>query len=130
MKRTLTIVIIPLVVIAGAWFYLTNKSAVDAPATTTAQKTTTNTNQSNIEAKVDIKNTMFTPSQVSIDNGGTVTWTNNDTVAHNVIVDNGEGPSSDLIQPGSSYSYEFTKPGSYQYHCSVHPSMRGTIVVR
>jgi plastocyanin len=75
---------------------------------------------------------MFTPSQITVAKGGTVTWTNNDSIAHTVVDDlsNVGGPSSGDIQPGSTYSFTFNKTGSFQYHCSIHPSMRGTIVVK
>jgi plastocyanin len=75
---------------------------------------------------------MFTPSQISVSKGAKVTWTNNDNTAHTVIDDlsNVGGPSSGTIEPGGTYSFTFTKSGSYQYHCNIHPSMRGTIVVK
>jgi plastocyanin len=81
---------------------------------------------------VDIKNMAFTPSQISVDKGGTVTWTNNDSVTHTVVDDlsNVGGPNSGDIAPGNTYSFTFNKTGSFQYHCSIHPSMRGTIVVK
>ena len=80
---------------------------------------------------ITIKNMMFTPPQISIQKGGTVTWTNNDSTAHTVIDDlsNVGGPASGDIQPGSTYSFTFNKTGSFQYHSSTNPSMRGTIVV-
>lgn len=79
-----------------------------------------------------MKNMMFTPPQISVSKGAKVTWTNNDSTAHTVIDDlsNVGGPASGTIEPGSTYSFTFTKAGSYQYHCSIHPSMRGTIVVK
>ena len=81
---------------------------------------------------IDIKNMMFTPSQITVQKGGTVTWTNNDTIAHTVVDDlsNVGGPSSGSIAPGATYSFTFNKTGSFQYHCSIHTSMRGTIVVQ
>jgi plastocyanin len=75
---------------------------------------------------------MFTPSQITVAKGGTVTWTNNDNVTHTVVDDlsNVGGPASGDIQPGSTYSFTFNKTGSFQYHCSIHTYMRGTIVVK
>jgi plastocyanin len=75
---------------------------------------------------------MFTPSQITIQKGGTVTWTNNDTMTHTVTDDlnNVGGPASGEIQPGSTYSFTFNKTGSFQYHCTIHSSMRGTIVIK
>jgi plastocyanin len=81
---------------------------------------------------ITITNMMFTPSQISVQKGSTVTWTNNDNVTHTVIddLDNVGGPASGNIEPGSTYSFTFNKTGSFQYHCKLHPSMRGTIVVQ
>lgn len=79
---------------------------------------------------VSMTRKLFTPSQISIGRGQNVTWHNDDTATHTVVVDQGKGPSSGDIVPGSSFSYMFTGNGSYQYHCTIHPSMRGTIVVK
>jgi plastocyanin len=75
---------------------------------------------------------VFTPPQITVQKGGTVTWTNNDKTTHTVIDDlaNVGGPNSGDIAPGASYSFTFNKTGSFQYHCRIHPSMRGTIVVK
>ena len=81
---------------------------------------------------VNIRDMMFTPSQITVQKGGTVTWTNNDTTTHTVVDDlaNVGGPHSGNIPTGGTYSFTFTKSGSFQYHCTIHPSMRGTIVVK
>ncbi|HEU5004813.1 MAG TPA: cupredoxin domain-containing protein [Candidatus Saccharimonadales bacterium] len=89
-----------------------------------------NFNAGQRSAEVNIRNMMFTPSQVTVVRGTTVTWTNNDKVSHTVIIDHGDGPQSSNISPGASFSYTFNQAGSYQYHCRTHPSMRGTIVVQ
>lgn len=89
-----------------------------------------NFNAGQRSAEVNITNMMFTPSQVTVVKGTTVTWTNNDKVSHTVVIDHGDGPHSGNISPGASFSYTFQNTGSYQYHCSIHPSMRGTIVVQ
>jgi plastocyanin len=75
---------------------------------------------------------LFTPSQITVAKGGTVTWTNNDNTTHTVEDDlsNVGGPASGDIPPGGTYSFTFNKTGSFQYHCRIHPSMRGTIVVK
>lgn len=81
---------------------------------------------------INIRNMIFTPSQITVAKGGTVTWTNNDTTTHTVEDDlsNVGGPASGDIPPGGKYSFTFNKTGSFQYHCRIHPSMRGTIVVK
>lgn len=58
----------------------------------------------------------------------TVTWTNNDDSTHTVTADNGAFDSGYLNQ-GQTWSYTFTTPGTYTYHCTIHPWMTGTVIV-
>lgn len=58
--------------------------------------------------------------------GGTVTWKNEDVPQHTVKFADSESP---LINTRGTYSKKFDAPGSYTYHCSIHPSMTGTVVV-
>ncbi|MGB7787588.1 cupredoxin domain-containing protein [Methanoregula sp.] len=80
---------------------------------------------------VSINNFAFSPRQVTVSQGTTVTWTNQDSVAHTVVSDAGvpDAFSSDPLSQGSSFTFTFTKPGTYTYHCSIHPSMTGTVTV-
>lgn len=77
---------------------------------------------------VTIHNFAFGPQVVTIKAGTTVHWTNRDAEAHTVTSDTGAFKSP-VLQPGSSYSYRFTKPGTYSYHCTIHPFMTGKVVV-
>jgi plastocyanin len=56
-----------------------------------------------------------------------VTWTNNDSVAHTVT---GTDFASSQLAPGSTFSHKFTTAGSFDYHCSIHPSMTGNVTVQ
>jgi plastocyanin len=136
MRRSgLVLIIILIILIAAVAVALTHKSS---PSTNNSQNntnnnsTTANSNSQPATGTINIRNMMFTPSQITVAKGGTVTWTNNDNTTHTVIDDlsNVGGPASGDIAPGSSYSFTFTKTGSFQYHCRIHPSMRGTIVVK
>ena len=71
----------------------------------------------------------FSPNPLTIARGSTVTWTNQDGAPHTVTADDGSWGSSTLRQ-GGTYSHVFTSPGSYPYHCAIHPYMTGTVVVR
>jgi plastocyanin len=57
-----------------------------------------------------------------------VTWTNNDSIGHTVTADDGSFNSP--VDPGKTFSFTFTKAGTYTYHCSIHPTMKATIVVK
>ncbi len=77
---------------------------------------------------ITIKDYAFSPATLTIKKGTTITWTNQDIAKHTVTGDSG-GPSSEFFGKGKSYSYTFTKAGSYPYHCEPHPYMTATIVV-
>ncbi len=77
---------------------------------------------------VAIHNFAFGPQVVTVKAGATVHWTNNDTEAHTVTSDTGAF-SSPVLQPGAGYSFTFTKPGTYSYHCTIHPFMTAKVMV-
>jgi plastocyanin len=79
---------------------------------------------------VTIAGFAYSPSTLTVSRGTTVTWTNNDSAPHTVTSD-GSGPlNSSTLGRGASYSFTFTSAGTFSYHCAVHPSMHGTIVVK
>jgi hypothetical protein len=65
---------------------------------------------------------------VSITAGDTVTWVNNDTINH-TATDDDSAWDTGVIEPGESVSVVFTTPGTANYHCELHPTMTGTVVV-
>lgn len=75
-----------------------------------------------------IRGFSFQPGVLKVKVGAKVTWTNGDGVAHTVTADN-KSFASDHLQPGSSFSFTFTRPGTYAYHCSIHSFMHGSVVV-
>lgn len=77
---------------------------------------------------VAIRNFAFGPQVITVKAGTTVHWTNHDTEAHTVTSDTGAF-GSPVLQPGASYSFSFTKPGTYHYHCTIHPFMTGMVMV-
>jgi amicyanin len=80
---------------------------------------------------VAIKTLAFVPDQVHAEVGQTVTWTNKDNVRHNVIYVSGPKfrSSRPQIRNGSSFSIKVTQAGTIHYFCSIHPWMKGTVVV-
>lgn len=124
------VIVIALIIIAGA-FSLTHKSNPQ-PQLNPNQSSPSSHNQNLSKGNITIVNMLFTPSQITVAKGGTVTWTNKDSTTHTVVDDlsNVGGPDSGNIAPGATYSFTFNKTGSFQYHCRIHPSMRGTIVVK
>ncbi|HME18720.1 MAG TPA: cupredoxin domain-containing protein [Nitrososphaerales archaeon] len=73
----------------------------------------------------------FSPDRITVVIGvnNTVVWTNNDSQPHTVTA-NGESFDSGFMAPGATFTYTFTTPGVYGYHCTYHPWMTGTVVVK
>jgi plastocyanin len=74
-------------------------------------------------------NTAYAPNPVTVSVGTTVTWTNNDTTAHNATSDSGAF-SSGTMAPGAQFSFTFQSKGNFPYHCTFHPGMVATVVVQ
>lgn len=78
---------------------------------------------------VGIKNSSFNPPVLLVAAGTTITWVNNDTLAHTVAADNNLF-SSPSLAPGESFSFVFANPGTVTYHCNIHPEMKGGVAVK
>ena len=81
-------------------------------------------------AQVALQNFAFSPASVTVKVGDTVTWTNKDSTGHTVASDDGTTFTSPTMATGATFSFTFTKAGTYAYHCSIHPNMKGTVVVQ
>jgi plastocyanin len=80
----------------------------------------------NIEVKID--NFTFSPQQVTVKAGDTVTWINHDDIPHTVTSKTFIFRSK-AMDTDDKFSFTFATPGSFPYFCSLHPHMTGTIVV-
>jgi plastocyanin len=87
-------------------------------------------------AEVSMKNIQFDPSDISVKAGETITFTNDEAVAHDVHKTSGpgkdfaSGPAGGM-QQGDTFKLTLDKPGTYEYVCDVHaPGMDGTITVK
>ena len=78
--------------------------------------------------QVTISKTGFNPAAVTVRPGDTVTWTNTDTAAHQVVGDHGAF-TSPVLQPGQSYSFTFTTSGKFNYHDATQPKRKGSVTV-
>ena len=76
-------------------------------------------------AKVDLKDLKFIPEKVSIEKGEKVVWIWKENVLHNVA---GDGFKSDNLSDGK-YEHTFAKAGTYDYQCTLHAGMTGTVTV-
>lgn len=78
---------------------------------------------------VQIKRTGFVPASVTINQDDSVTWTNRDTIDHQVVA-NGGSFASPILKPGKSWTRTFRSGGTFHYHDALHPGLKGTVTVR
>jgi plastocyanin len=78
---------------------------------------------------VQIKRTGFVPATVTINQDDSVTWRNTDTINHQVVADGGQF-ASPTLKPNQTYTRAFRGGGTFHYHDSLHPTLKGTVVVR
>lgn len=144
MNRNILIIILVVLIGAGAAFGLTrnhNKNTLTPTSNSTnssnsTQNKTNNSQSSNnsttptATSSVSIENFAFMPPDITVKKGTTVTWTNNDSTAHTVTASSGKtGPVSSQLSPSAKYSFTFDQTGTFHYHCSIHPTMLGTVTV-
>jgi plastocyanin len=98
-----------------------------SPTTATPQPATSAVPASTNE--VTIQNFSFSPATLTIKVGEAVTWTNQDSVEHSATADDGSFDTGSLAT-GQSGSFTFTTPGTYAYHCGIHPTMKAEIIVK
>jgi plastocyanin len=84
---------------------------------------------------VVMKQIQFQPADVTVKKGASVTWTNDDSVGHDVTKKSGPGAkfssgSPGGLQGGDTFKQKFDTPGTIIYVCTVHPNMKGTITVK
>jgi plastocyanin len=117
MKTGVLIGVIVVLLIFG--FYVFNgKNKSDNAITTVSANT------------VKISNFAFSPSEIIVKVGENVTWINEDSAPHAIVSDFGDEMVSKQLAKGESYTHTFILGAVYEYHCSVHPSMKGKVIVQ
>jgi plastocyanin len=81
-------------------------------------------------AKVSMKGIKFNPANVTVKAGDKVTWTNNDSVGHDVTGDNFKSGDAGGLQNGDTFAHTFDKKGTFDYVCTVHSGMEGSVTVK
>ena len=79
--------------------------------------------------EVVIQNFTFQPATLTVKAGTKVTWVNRDDDPH-TATDTEKRFGSKALDTGDRFSTEFTKPGTYNYYCALHPKMTGQIIVK
>jgi plastocyanin len=107
---------------AGAAASASAAAPASAAAAACAPSTATGT------VAATIKNFAFSPEPIQAKVGDVVAWTNNDSTTHTVTLDDGSCDAGHDA-PGATVALKFGKAGTYTYHCAIHTSMKGTVVV-
>ena len=83
--------------------------------------------------EVGMKGIKFDPAEVTVKAGGTVMWTNNESIPHDVTKEDGPGPDfssgNGNMKEGDTYKQTFKEAGEISYVCTVHPNMKGNVTV-
>jgi plastocyanin len=96
----------------------------------TARPPTPSGGSSSQGSGIKMDNFAFSPATLTVSHGSVVGVTNHDSAAHTVTADAGHSFDTGSIAPGASGKLTAPKPGRYAYHCTIHPFMHGTLVVR
>jgi len=140
MKKTPAIIIAVVVVLVALVAVIAmsgNKDSMDSSMDTAQNGSSSSTSSEAPEAPADavatnvveITDYKFLPKNIKVKVGDTVTWTNNDTVRHNVVGVDNDLPKGPLLSKGETYTYTFTKAGVYNYICTPHPYMEASVTV-
>ncbi|HWI21094.1 MAG TPA: plastocyanin/azurin family copper-binding protein [Baekduia sp.] len=105
-----------------------NSAAPAGKAEPTATATTGDTT-AGAGVAISMKDIQFDPKDQTAKVGDKVTWTNDDSVDHNVTATEGEDFKSDNFGNGETFSYTLDKAGTIKYTCTLHPGMDGTLTV-
>ena len=84
--------------------------------------------ETEVKIEVKIDNFAFAPQRIVVQAGTTVTWTNADDAPHTVVSTTKLFKSS-ALDTEDKFSFTFATPGTYEYFCSLHPHMTGTVLV-
>ena len=84
--------------------------------------------ETEVKIEVKIDNFAFAPQRIVVQAGTTVTWTNADDAPHTVVSTTKLFKSS-ALDTADKFSFRLATPGTYEYFCSLHPHMTGTVVV-
>ncbi len=103
-------------------------SAAPAPAMTASAADARPVARAAASAGVTIGDFAFHPGATTVHVGDTISWTNEDAASHTATADDGSFDTGALAR-GASGAHTFTSAGTFAYHCSIHPSMTGTVTV-
>jgi plastocyanin len=105
----------------------TTAASASLTTTTTAASATSTTTDSSDGATISVVNFQFNPGSITVSVGESVTWTNNSAGRHTTTAKSGEWNTQ--LGAGESFTQIFETAGTFDFFCSIHPSMTGTVTV-
>ncbi len=135
--------VVILVILVGAGFFIMNGSkttvtvqntpaqpeVAPSPAASIAKAGLTGDTTPIKVVDVLIQNFAFNPATITINAGDTVNWKNKDSANHQLASDSGNEIGSSVLATEGTYYHKFLTAGNYSYHCAIHSSMKGTVIV-
>jgi len=131
MRRTAALVLCLCLAVSGGLALTACGDSSSSSSTKSSKKKKKSSSSTSGGQGVTMQNISFQPASLSTKVGDTVTWTNNESVGHDVTADDGSfksGPAGGLKQ-GDKFEHTFNKAGTFAYKCTVHPNMTGTVEV-
>jgi plastocyanin len=119
------LVVVPAIAMAAGGCSMWNMDMHGRGANTSASPLV----QADRDASVTVRDFAFTPGNLSVPVGATVTWTNEDSAPHDATARDGNWRTGRLSE-GESETVTFDAAGEYDYYCSIHPSMKARLLVR
>jgi plastocyanin len=104
-----------------------NPPASEAPAATTGGTSVCADSTGTTTVEATVGDFQWAPVTAKV--GDVITWTNSDSAPHKVGLDDGSCTMSGNIPGGGKASLTFSVAGTYPFHCTIHPNMKGTITI-
>ena len=125
--RRILLALCAVVALAAAGCGSSNSSSTSSGSSSSAS--TAAASSSGGAVAIKMQNIAFDPKAVTVKVGQKVTWTNDDSVDHNVTSQSGETIKSQNFGKGATFSFTPTKAGTIKYVCTIHPGMDATLTV-
>ena len=125
----LVIAVVVLLIGGGIYYFLQNSNTNEENSPEDNFQEDNNQEDSGTTHNIEISGFAFLPASLTISRGDIVIWTNEDSTPHTITSDSGDELDSETFRKGETYSHTFNEIGSFDYHCAIHPNMKGEIIV-
>src|SRR5262245_7049437 len=132
---TALIIVAAIAILLGLWWWLGGLAQQSSPSATTPEQSAasqrTDLTASN-KVAITMRDLSFSPANITVKVGTVVTWTNDETIGHDIIADDpanagGLPTSRHILGKGEATSVTFLQLGLFRYHCGVHDFMHGSV---